>query len=215
MAGSYLQQLLDLSARAYTLGEVIEKFWRDPAFPIIPNDTIARRAVFDALRTATGGVAWELVTVGGDPLNVRTPEELAINSHDQLLRVAQPSTTEAETTDGPDARGGGTETGSAGGNTSGAPGATPTGGGPAGAGPVEYRVHSLKLPPKSLTDPAVRSDLYKLLVKLADAFDDTTGVDLQMASLAIELNAASGDLDGVKERAEAAGVSWDETADDF
>ena len=70
-------KLLDLSDRNYTLAEVVEKFWRDPVFPMIPSDSIARQALFDALKADVDGVAWEIVGPTGDPIAVATPELLA------------------------------------------------------------------------------------------------------------------------------------------
>lgn len=90
LAGGYLHRLLDLSVRPYTLAEVVESFWRDPVFPLVPNDTVIKRAVFDALRVDDDGVAWELVTSAGERLAITSPEQLAILSRDQLLRLAEP-----------------------------------------------------------------------------------------------------------------------------
>lgn len=208
LAGSYLHQLLDLSDRNYTLSEVVEKFWRDPVFPIIPSEGVARRAVFDALRADQDGVAWELVTSAGAPLHVASPEQLLINSTDQYLRLAQPADTEPEGADRP-------------------------GGGPAGSGhdvvtlprgaggkkggtkPVVYQVHEITIANRSVTDPASREKLFQLLSSLADVLDPTSGADVQVATIKVELNAAAGDLDQLASKAKEAGAAWGERSEDF
>ena len=209
LAGSYLHRLLDLSDRNYTLSEVVEKFWRDPVFPMIPSEAVARRAIFDALRIDQDGIAWELVTSTGAPLHVATPEQLLINSSDQYLRLAQP-TQEADTdTDGDPDRPGGTGGGDAiGGSTVRYEG---TGDGAA----VEYQIHELTIANRSLTDRATREKLFQLLSTLADVIDPTSGADVQVATIKIEINAAAGDLDQLGSKAQEAGAAWDAHSEDF
>jgi hypothetical protein len=142
LAGSYLHQLLDLSTRNFSLSEVVEKFWRDPAFPLIPSDSVARRAIFDALRPDDDGLAWELVTAYDEPLAVASPEQLLLNSTAQYVRTAKPSVPHGEPTATP-----GPQPEAPGGGTGGTPGGT---GGSRGTDrtPV-YHVHQLALNNKS------------------------------------------------------------------
>lgn len=203
LAGSYLHQLLDLSDRNYTLSEVIEKFWRDPVFPIIPSEAVARRAVFDALRPDQDGVAWELITAAGAPLHVASPEHLLINSSDQYLRLAdrmsegdlgdddpaQPddednASDRADSDDGDDRR-------------------------------ADYQVHELSVANRSLTDPDAREQLFQLLSALADVVDPTSGADVQVATIRVEINAAAGDLDGLGAKAAGADARWSVRPEDF
>jgi hypothetical protein len=210
LAGSYLHHLLDLSARNYTLAEVVEKFWRDPSFPIIPNDSVARRAIFDALRPDDDGVAWELVTSAGQPLHVATPEQLALNSSDQYVRLAQPQTADLAGTAPTPATSG-----------PGAVMAPAAGGRPIGrqsgssSGPVQYEIHQLTMVNRSLADRDVREKVFQLLTELADALDPTSGADIQVATVRIEVNAAKGALDQVAPKATAAGASWDTKPEEF
>lgn len=216
LAGQYLHQLLDLADRQYTLSEVVEKFWRDPVFPMVPNENVVRRAILDALRKDDDGLQWQLVTAGGEELVVTAPEQLAIGASDQFLRLAT-----AE------------DAGPAGGSSiAGGPGSTPpdgtTDGGtsdppteteqpPAGGGsvPVNYRVHELAISNRSLSDTAAREKLFMLLAELSDVIDPASGKDVQVATIKIELNAAEGALRAVADRAEAAGATWQEHDEDF
>jgi hypothetical protein len=214
LAGSYLHHLLDLSVRNYTLAEVVEKFWRDPAFPMIPNDGVARRAIFDALHPDADGVAWELVTSAGESLHVANPEQLALNSSDQYLRLAQLQTQESFST-GPS----GTTSASA--SAPGSLDSTSTssvGGRDVAAPPhepVEYEIHELALSNRSLTDRDARERLFQLLSELAETVDPTSGADIQVASIHVELNAAKGALDQIGPKATAAGATWNAHPEDF
>jgi hypothetical protein len=206
LAGSYLHHLLDLSDRNFTLSEVVEKFWRDPVFPMIPNEGVARRAIFDALRTDQDGVAWELVTSAGNPLHVAAPEQLMINSSDQYLRLAQPAEVDgedetADTTPPGDESAAGT--GGSGGPSTG------------GTGAVDYQVHTLTIHNRSLTDGVAREQIFQLLSTLADVIEPTSAADVQVASISVELNAARGDLDQLASKARAAGAAWGERGEDF
>ena len=214
LAGGYLHKLLDLTTRNYSLSEVTEKFWRDPTFPLIPSDSIARRAIFDALRPDDDGIAWELVTAGGEPLVVRSPDELALNASNQFLRIALPASPEPQ----PEPTGGGPTprpTGPVGGSGG---GVTPAGGGtdgPTNTGPTVYKVHELVLANKSLTDRDAREKLFQLLSELADVIDPSSGKDVQVATIRLEINAAAGSLDNAAEKAREAGGIWDAHDEDF
>lgn len=201
LAGSYLHQLLDLSDRNYTLSEVVEKFWRDPVFPIIPSDAIARRAIFEALRPDQDGIAWELVTPAGEALHVADPGQLLINSSEQMLRLAVPAAEREHDAEDPTPAGGDATL------------VLVDGGDP--VPPVEYVVHELVLANKSLSGHEEREQLFQLLTELADVIDPTSGADVQVANIRIELNAAAGSLDQVAGKAATAGASWDTHEEDF
>ncbi len=193
------------------MAEVVEKFWRDPAFPIIPSEMIARRAIFDALRPDDEGVAWELATASGERLHVDSPEQLALNSPDQQLRLVQP---EAEADEAPNTAAGAGTTGK---------GSAPTPaaespvlrGAPVPGAPQRYVVHELELTNRSLADRSSRESLYQLLSELTDVIDPSSGQDVQVATIKVELNAAVGALDSVEAKAEQAGATWREHEEDF
>ena len=207
LAGGYLHQLLDLSVRNYTLSEVVEKFWRDPVFPMIPSDSVARRAIFDALRPDIDDVSWELVSSGGEKLHVATPEQLALNSSDHFLQLARPEVADGMSTATSAAAP--PET-----TTTAAPTPQPT---PSSASqpPAHYRVHELELKNRSLSDRDVREKLWQLLSLLADVIDPSSGTDIQVATIKVELNAAEGSLDEVGTKAEQAGAAWETYEEDF
>ena len=207
LVGAYLHQLLSLADRNFTLSEVVEKFWRDPVFPMIPNEGVARHAIFDALRPDADGVAWELVTAGGERLHVAAPEQLLINSSEQYLRLAVPERPAPAEADELEGSGSGDPT-------------EPTSAahGPIGVKPgipVDYVVHELTVSNRSLSDRDVRYKLFILLSELADAIDPTSGADIQVATFRIEVNATAGALDRVAEKADAAGASWELRSEDF
>ncbi len=206
LTGEYLHNLVDLSIRAFTLAEVVEKFWRDPVFPLVSNESVIRRAIYEALRPDDDGIAWELVTAAGEQLSVTSPEHLAIYSHDQLLRLVQPRVEgepESANLDGGldtaphPPEGGGASTGSS----------------PAGA--TRYLVHEIELRNRSLTDREARSALWQLLSQVADVIDPTSTRDVQVATVRIELNAASGALDEIEQKARQAGATWSTHEEDF
>lgn len=205
LAGGYLHRLLDLSVRPYALAEVVESFWRDPIFPLVPNDTVIKRAIFDALRPDEDGVAWELVTSAGERLAITSPEQLAILSRDQLLRRAEPEPDTGVPTPGPGSEPSGETSGRAG----------PTGGSETGGRATRYVVHEIELRNRSLTDREARSALWQLLAQVADVIDPTSGSDVQVATIRMELNAAAGALDDVATKARDAGASWAEREEDF
>jgi hypothetical protein len=204
LAGGYLHRLLDLSVRPYALAEVVESFWRDPIFPLVPNDTVIKRAIFDALRPDEDGVAWELVTSVGERLAITSPEQLAILSRDQLLRLAQPEFDPGVPVPSEPSVSGG---------ASGAGGVAE--GKDTGGGATRYVVHEIDLRNKSLTDRDARSALWQLLAQVADVIDPTSGSDVQVATIKMELNAAAGALDDVATKARDAGASWAEREEDF
>ena len=213
LAGSYLHHLLDLSSRNYTLSEVVEKFWRDPAFPIIPSDAVARRAIFDALRPDSDGVAWELVTSAGEPLHVATPEQLLLNSSEQSLRIVRSALSQGES---PNPTIPTNLSGEADAHLPGfdarqeVPGSGQTRG-----ESVQYEVYELLVANRSLSDRNSRERLFQLLSELADAVDPTSGADIQVASVKVELNAALGSLDQLGVKARAADAHWEARTEDF
>ena len=211
LAGSYLHHLLDLSSRNFTLAEVVEKFWRDPAFPVIPSDSVARRAIFEALRPDADGVAWELVTSTGELLHVGAPEQLLLNSSDQCLRVAQPAHSTGAV--GPtSAMHVGREAGQ---QLPGFDDRDAVNREPTGSPPVVYEVYELAITNRSLSDRGFREKLFQLLGELADAVDPTSGADIQVATIKVELNAARGSLDQLGAKAVAAEAHWEARAEDF
>lgn len=174
---------------------------------MIPSDSVARRAIFDALRPDIDDVSWELVSSGGEKLHVATPEQLALNSSDHFLQLARPEVADGMSTATSAAAP--PET-----TTTAAPTPQPT---PSSASqpPAHYRVHELEPKNRSLSDRDAREKLWQLLSLLADVIDPSSGTDIQVATIKVELNAAEGSLDEVGTKAEQAGAAWETYEEDF
>lgn len=223
LSGAYLHQLLDLGQRQYTLAEVVRKFWSDPTFPLAPREETVRRSIFRALEPDEDGIAWELVTSDGRPLEIRGPDELAVRASDQYLRIARPqdSTDSDDQVDDPTTRSGG-----ASGTTSdeAAPGGTRrSGSATSGEHPgtydrdadaVEYVWHELMLDTASLTDEDRRRRLWDLVSKLETLMDPGEPNSVQLVEMRVRLNAARGSLPQLKSSAEDAGARWIESEED-
>jgi hypothetical protein len=82
-------------------------------------------------------------------------------------------------------------------------------------GPAHYRVHELELRNRSLSDREAREKLWQLLGLLADVIDPSSGADVQVATIKIELNAAAGSLDEIGTKAVQAGATWETYDEDF
>ena len=87
--------------------------------------------------------------------------------------------------------------------------------GVASDGPKTYLVHEIAVANRSLTDRDAREKLFQLLGELADVIDSTSGADVQVATIRIELNAAAGVLGGAEEKAKQAGAGWSTREEDF
>jgi hypothetical protein len=211
--GAYLTALIDVSERRFTLREIVRRFWQDPAFPLVSNEADIRWAIFDAV---TLRHAWQILGSNGQPLTIPSPDALAINSSEQIVTKAEPaqptgpptdSTTSSEDQADQDQRRSGE--GTAG---------TDTGRGPNGDGgstATSYTRYTLKLPSRSLTQPDNRKKVYNLLAQATDDLDPTSGIDVQLAELTINLTAADGSLDALHEKATAAEAQWLEEPDEF
>jgi hypothetical protein len=152
------------------------------------------------------------VTSAGEPLHVGTPEQLLLNSSDQCLRVAQPAQSEGEAQP--------TSAMSVDGQAG-----TPLPGfddrdhsshsEAAGSPSVEYLVYELMIANRSLSDRDAREKLFQLLGELADVVDPTSGADIQVATITVELNAARGSLDQLSVKAAEANARWEARPEDF
>jgi hypothetical protein len=56
LSGSYLPTLIDLSLREYTVREVVNRFWQDPAFPLGSSEADLRQALYEAITQPALGV---------------------------------------------------------------------------------------------------------------------------------------------------------------
>lgn len=203
VSGVYLQTLLDLDERHYTLAEVTNAFWADPNFPLVANVDAARRAIFDALRTE-GKRQWAVVSGDGDALHFGEPDELPIGSNKHYLRYARElaigdddSAEESPQPPGPGPDGG-------------FDGDSPE---PEDGKQVVYVAHTLRLPTMSMTDPEHRQQVANLLARIGQSVDSANDTDVQLFEVTLRINAAQGDLEEVKQYAEAIGADWGEEED--
>ncbi len=214
--GAYLEALLDVSERRFTLREVVRRFWQDPAFPLVPSERDIRQAIFEAVTLRR---VWQILGSTGEPLTISTPDELAITSSEQTVAKAEPQQPTATVA-------GGTATTLGGGQRRGSDEDTPptgdsgraagtTGTGTSTSAPVSYTRYTVKLPSRSLTQPETRKKVFNLLSQAADDLDPTSGTDVQLAEVTLHLTAADGVLEGLREKASAAEAQWVEEPDEF
>jgi hypothetical protein len=81
LSANYLAALLDTFDRALTPREVVQSFYKNPSFPLVPSTDDIRRAIYDLLHEG-----WELVDADGNPLAIASPGQISINSIQQTLR---------------------------------------------------------------------------------------------------------------------------------
>jgi len=141
----YLTTLLEKLHRDLTLKEVVQQFYKNPAFPMLANTDDVRRAIYESLN-----LGYELVGGDGEVLRITSEDELALGSMDQTLRRARPK------------EGGGAAP------STGEKGTFPvTGEGGVGQPRIrdraEYRVYRLDVPHRSIADAEARRTVANLL----------------------------------------------------
>jgi hypothetical protein len=192
---SYVATLLDGFDRHLTMKEVFTSFYKNPAFPLVPSLDEIRQVIYDLIQPdghngeGTGG--WELIDSAGARLEPQNPDQLAINSIQQQVRRARPTTSDDATTQSevPDEHG---ATGHA--QQGGTAGSPPTGEHvePKSKELDSYSWYRLDIVNRSIADSTRREDVRKVLLWLSAKLDDDL-LDLQLITLKLELNAASSD----------------------
>jgi Protein of unknown function (DUF499) len=197
LSGAYLPTVIDVSARPYTVKEIANRFWQDPAFPLVSSESDVRGAIFEAITRPSldANPPWQLVDSDGTPLQPPGPESLAIGSTSQILRPFQVPDDEPNDDD-PDEPG---------------PGPGP---GPGPDATTVYRRYTVKVPNRSVLNPTDRDRISALLLALSDALDNS-GADIQLVDVQVALTAAQDDLSDVQSKAEQAGATWTEQDEDF
>lgn len=204
LSGAYLPNLINLSSRDYTIREIVSRFWEDPAFPLVSHLNDLRRAIYDAVSQTALGVdpPWQLVDETGEPLQLASADDLAINSSTLVIRPYQPASGSEGGNEGSD-DGVGDISGDGGDN----------GGGCVGASD-QYKRYTVRLAPRSVTDDAARTRVSRLLLALADALE-VDGPDVQLADIDVTFTAAAGSLEDVRSKALGADAEWREEDEDF
>ena len=221
LSADYLAALLDTFDRALTPREVVQSFYKNPSFPLVPSTDDIRRAIYDLLHEG-----WELVDADGNPLAIASPGQISINSIQQTLRrrVGAPTPPPAET---PAAAGAGALFGGDGQlgadvNARDDPyradpaTATATSSTADATTATTYKRYVVELPNRSITSPEAREQVWQLLKELAKVIDNANAAaDHQLLSLSLTLTTAEGHQGHLEERARQAGARVRVEDDEF
>jgi hypothetical protein len=225
LSAAYLATLLDTFDRALTPKEVVQSFYKNPSFPLVPSTEEVRRAIYELLHQG-----WELIDSDGNALAIASPANISIASIGQALRrkvvVAEP--TPATATPVPVARTGPSVTVTA------HPGGEQTlldpridpyradpatidavPDKPADGGSVAYKRYILELSNRSLTAPEAREQVWQLLRELAKIIDLANPADHQLLNLSVTLTTADGHQGAIESKAQQAGGRVRVEDDDF
>lgn len=212
LAAGYLAALLETFDRDLTPREIVQAFFRNPGFPLVPSTDEVRRAIYDLVNDG-----WELVDADGNRLDVSTPGQIPINSINQTLRkqVVEETTPAPPTTPAPDTTTDTTPGGSGGGGgdvpeQSETPPPSPGGGGapePATTGPRVYKRYTVEVANRSITSAEGRDQVWQLLKELSKVLDpaNPASPDHQLVNLQVTLTTLEGDQGGVLDKAEQIG----------
>jgi hypothetical protein len=224
LAAGYLEALLDTFDRDLTPREVVQAFFKNPGFPLVPSTDEIRRTIFDLINDG-----WELVDADGNPLDVSSPGQIQINSINQTLRrhLAPIPTPDPEPGQGAGVQGGHpdpsdeTPTGP---STPGGGGGETQPGGQAGqgktdpqSGPKAYKRYTIEVANRSITSIEGRDQLWQLFKELAKALDpaNPANPDHQLIDLKLTLTTLEGDEGGVEDKAQQIGARVRVEDDEF
>lgn len=207
----YLAALLAEFDRALTPREIVQSFYKNPAFPLVTSTDEIRRVLYQLIARD-----WELVDADGNPLAVSGPEQIAIISINQTLRRRAPQAPPAQKPRGSQPGGQAGGDGPGGGDTDGdqTGGATHGGGQSGGADPAVYKRYRLQLSNKSITGGA-RDQAWQLLQELRKIIDPANQADHQLLSLDLTLVTAEGQQGAIESKAQALGARVTVEDDDF
>lgn len=209
LSANYFEALLDGFDRALTPREVVQAFYKNPAFPLVTSTDEIRRVVFELLSSGS----WQLVDVDDTPLAVGSAEQISIGSIGQRLRrrpTAEPPIDDDEdsrdTMRGPDDRVGrrdpkedGTQQGSS---------VLPAS--------VVYKRYRIQLTNKSITGADAREQAWQLLREIAKVVDPAAiSADHQLLTLDLTLVTAEGHQGAIENKAAGLGARVDVGDDDF
>jgi hypothetical protein len=217
--------LLDTFDRALTPKEIVQSFYKNPSFPLVPSTDDIRRAIYDLLHDG-----WELVDSDGNRLAIASPGQISINSINQSLR-RQVGTSSPTVTAGASST-----------TTPGAPSGPGTTGGelPFGADPSDdpyradpataptttpsptpgaaptYKRYVVEIANRSITSPEAREQAWQLLRELAKVLDNANSTaDHQLLSLSVTLTTAEGHQGHMEDKARQAGAKVRVEDDEF
>jgi hypothetical protein len=220
LSATYLGALLSGFDRDLTPREIVQSFYKNPGFPLVPSTDEVRRVIFELI---SGD--WELVDAEGNPLTVTSQGQIQINSINQTIRRRQqpddqePVVDDAEhdESDQGDLFGDREEEGRAtGGGTGGGCGGGGTGTGAKGGGPKVYKRYTVEVANRSITAPDAREQVWQLLKELSKVVDPANGdLDHQLLNLKVTLTTAEGDQGALEAKASQIGAKVHVEEDDF
>jgi hypothetical protein len=220
LSADYLAALLATFDRTLTPREVVQSFYKNPAFPLVPSTDEVRRAIYDLVHDE-----WELVDSDGNALAIASPGQISINSISQVLRrrISAPAQAGAAPPSLPAAGLFMTD-----GEFSAAelhPGDDPYRADPAaaaatprasGAGAtVAYKRYVVELVNRSITSPEVREQVWQLLREIAKVVDNANPADHQLLNLSLTLTTAEGHQGHIEAKARQAGARVRVEDDEF
>ena len=225
LAAGYLAALLETFDRDLTPREIVQAFFKNPSFPLVPSTDEVRRALYDLVNDG-----WELVDADGNRLDGSSPGQIPINSINQTLRkhIAEQTLGSEPFTPGADdatasTPGGGTGAEAGGEDPERTDPALPSGPGGtrspnfAPVGPTAYKRYTVELSNRSITSPEGRDQVWQLLRELAKLLDPANpgSPDHQLISLIMTLTTAEGDQGAALDKARQIGGKVHVEDDDF
>jgi Protein of unknown function (DUF499) len=220
LSADYLAALIATFDRTLTPREVVQSFYKNPAFPLVPSTDEVRRAVYDLVHNG-----WEMVDSDGNALAIASPGQISINSISQVLRrrvSATPAIDSAsaslQTTDLLIADG---ESTSAEfhprddpyrADPTTVPAALPATGPTAS---VTYKRYIVELVNRSITSPEAREQVWQLLREVAKVVDNANPADHQLLNLSLTLTTAEGHQGHIEAKARQANARVRVEDDEF
>lgn len=213
LAAGYLAALLAGFERDLTLREIVQAFYKNPAFPLVSSTDEIRRVVYELISND-----WELIDADGNSLAVAGSAQISINSINQALRRRNAEPVSPAPTPG--------GSGQSGGSQQPGGGRSPSGGQSAGGGqqpepptptpgPTVYKRYRLRMANKSITSSDAREQAWQLLQELRKVIDPANQADHQLLSLDLTLVTAEGEQGAIEAKAKTLGAQVTVEDDDF
>lgn len=216
LAATYVAALLETFDRQLTPREVVQQFFRNPSFPIVPSTDEIRRVIFELVNGD-----WELVDADGQRLEVSSAGQITINSINQTLRMREPAQeTEQEEKSKADDDGAITSGGSSGGSDTPTKSDDETGHeslpGRDG-GDRTYKRYIVELANRSLTTRESRDEAWQLFRELAKVLDPAApgNLDHQLINVQVNLTTLEGHAGALPEKAQQIGAKERVEDDEF
>lgn len=220
----YLAALLQNFDRALTPREVVQAFYKNPAFPLVTSIDEIRHVIFELIEND-----WELVDSNGSALSVQSKGHIQINSISMTLQPRSKSAPDSPNTGDDHAvdttsPGGGKQTQSGtssgqGTDQHGSPDSQPSD--PSheetSQAPKVYKRYMLELANRSITSHEKREEIWQMLRELAKAMDPAffNEQDHQLIDLKVTLTTAEGDEGRIVSKGQEIGARVVIEDDDF